>query len=150
MLDLDYFCPSGETRGLRKFFVQEEKGRKGVGLRIICPSKREKKIKVKGKASQKRSKESRPLSGKASNDHVRFPDRLQNNSMLPFHATNTQKACSSHGNNKKKACSSHGFLLVAAGANRKKARVRIFCKNYLCNFIGLFVSPAFLFLNYST
>ena len=28
---------------------------------------------------------------------VRFPDRLQNNSMLPFHATNKKKACISHG-----------------------------------------------------
>ena len=37
--------------------------------------------------------------------------------MLPYHATN-----------KKKACISHGILLVTAGANRKKARVRIFCK----------------------
>ena len=46
----------------------------------------------------------------------------------------------------KTAFSSQGFLLVAAGANEKKARVRFFCKNYLCNFIGLFVSPAFLFL----
>ena len=55
--------------------------------------------------------------------------------MLPYHATN-----------RKKACSRHGILLVTAGANRKQARVRIFCKKYLCNSIGLFVSPAFLFL----
>ena len=53
--------------------------------------------------------------------------------MLPYHATN-----------KKKACISHGILLVTAGANRKKARVRIFYKKYLCNSIGLFVFPAFL------
>ena len=48
-LDLECFCPGGEKRGigLRKLFVQEEKGRKGVGLRIICPSKREKKSKVR-------------------------------------------------------------------------------------------------------
>ena len=88
------------------FFVQEEKGRKGVGLRIICPSKTEEKSKVRGKASQKRSKESRPQSRKASSDQVRFPDRLQNNSMLPFHATNRKKVCNSHG--------------LAAGANKKK------------------------------
>ena len=37
---------------------------------------------------------------------------------------------------------------LAARANRKKARVRIFCKNYLCNSIGLFVSPAFLYSSY--
>ena len=56
--------------------------------------------------------------------------------MLPFHATN-----------KKKAYSSHGFLLVAAGAIRKKARVRIFfCKNYLCNFNGFFISSAFFYI----
>ena len=84
--------------------------------------------------------------------------------MLPFHATNKKKACIGHrtnekkarssygqqlvaaGANKKKACSSHGRQLVAARANREKARIRIFCKNYLCNFIGLFVSPAFLLL----
>ena len=36
-----------EKFGLRKFFVQKTKGRKGVGLRIICPSKREKESKVK-------------------------------------------------------------------------------------------------------
>ena len=35
------------------------------------------KVKRKCKASQKRSKESRPLSGKASYDQLRFPDRLQ-------------------------------------------------------------------------
>ena len=122
----------------------KKKGRTGVGLRIICPSKGEKRGRVKGQASQKRSKESRPLSGKASYNQVPFPDRLQNNSMLPFHATNKKKACSSHGTNKKKACSSHGFLLVAARANRKKARVRIFCKNYLCNFNGFFISSPFL------
>ena len=34
--------------------------------------------------------------------------------MLPYHATNRKKACNSHGS--------------AAGANKKKARVRIFCK----------------------
>ena len=118
----------------QKIFVQEEKGRKGVGLRIICPSKREKKSKVKGKASQKRSKESRPLSGKASYAQARFPGRLQNNSMLLFHAAN-----------RKKACNSHGILLVAAGANRKKACVRIFCKNYLCNFNNFVISSAFLY-----
>ena len=52
--------------------------------------------------------------------------------MLPFHATKRKKARNSHG--------------LAAGANKKKARVGIFYKNYLCNSIGLFVSPAFLFL----
>ena len=67
---------------------------------------------MRAKASQKRSKESRPLSGKASYDQVRFSDRLQNNSMLLFHATIRKKAFNSHG--------------LAAGANRKKARVRIF------------------------
>ena len=51
--------------------------------------------------------------------------------MLPSHATNKKKNLYQHGS--------------AAGANRKKARVRIFYKNYLCNSIGLFVSPAFLF-----
>ena len=36
-----------EKFGLRKFLSRKAKGRKGVGLRIICPSKREKESKVK-------------------------------------------------------------------------------------------------------
>ena len=56
-LDLEYFCPSGERReiGLRKFLSKKKKGRKGVGLRIICPSKREKKSKVRQVRRGKRS-----------------------------------------------------------------------------------------------
>ena len=36
-LDLENFCPREERRriGLRKFLSKEEKGGKGVGLRII-------------------------------------------------------------------------------------------------------------------
>ena len=54
--------------------------------------------------------------------------------MLPYHATN-----------KKKACISHGILLVTAGANRKKARVRIFCKKLFMQ-LHWFISPAFFIL----
>ena len=36
-----------ERFGLRNILSKKAKGRKGVGLRIICPSKREKKSKVK-------------------------------------------------------------------------------------------------------
>ena len=32
-----------------------------------------------------------------NNNRVPFPDRLQKNSMLPFHATDRKKACISHG-----------------------------------------------------
>ena len=46
---------------------------KGIGLRIICPSK---KGEEKSKASQKRSEESRPLGGKEIYDRVSFQDRL--------------------------------------------------------------------------
>ena len=130
-LDLEYFCPGGERRGngLRKNFVQEE-GRNGVGLRIICPSKREKKSKVKGKARQKRSKESRPVSGKASYDRVPFPGRLQNNSMLPFPSTNKKKSLYQPW--------------LATGANRKKARVRFSSKIFLCNSNGSYSPSAFI------
>ena len=75
-----------EELDLRKFLSGKAEGRKGVGLEKICPSK-----KGEGEyseASQKRSEESRPFSGKEINDRVPFPGRLQNNSMLPFHATN--------------------------------------------------------------
>ena len=37
----------GEKFGLRKFLSKKAKGRKGVGLEIICPSEREKRSKVK-------------------------------------------------------------------------------------------------------
>ena len=47
----------------------------------------------KRKASQKRSEESRPLDGEENYDRVGFADRLQNNSMLPYHATNRNLAC---------------------------------------------------------
>ena len=50
----------------------------------------------KKRTSQKRSKESRPLGGKENYDRVDFTDRLQNNSMLPFHATNRKLACTKH------------------------------------------------------
>ena len=63
---------------------------------------------------------------------VRFPDRLQNNSMLPYHATN-----------KKKACISMDRQQEPIG---RKLVLEFFVKIYLCNSIGLFVSPAFLFL----
>ena len=47
---------------------------------------------------QVRRQESRRLSGKENNDRIRFQDRLQNNSMLPFHAANRKKrACIGHG-----------------------------------------------------
>ena len=57
---LEYFCRiefgleiflSEEKReeefGLRNFLSKKAKGRRGIGLRIICPSKREKKSKAK-------------------------------------------------------------------------------------------------------
>ena len=47
--DLEIFCPGEEKRriGLRNFLSKKEKGRKGVGLKRICPSKSEKESKVK-------------------------------------------------------------------------------------------------------
>ena len=42
------------------------------------------------------SEEFGPLSGKENYDRVNFADRLQNNSMLPFHATNRKTACTKH------------------------------------------------------
>ena len=47
--DFEAFCPGGERRriGLRIFLSKKEKGRKGVGLKRICPSKMEKESKVK-------------------------------------------------------------------------------------------------------
>ena len=103
-LDLDFFCPRKGTRrgisdleifcpnrrGKRNWtwnnFVPESKREKGSW--IFCPSKREKKSKVK----QVRSEASCPLSGKETYGWVPFPDQFQNNSMLPFHATNKKSA----------------------------------------------------------
>ena len=59
--------------GLRQFLSKKAIGRKGVGHKKICLSKREKE----SKASQNRSEESRPVSGKENYDRVLFPDRLQ-------------------------------------------------------------------------
>ena len=57
---------------------------------------------------------------------VRFPGRLQNKSMLPFHATNRKKACISHG--------------LPAGANKKKLAL-----DFLVNFF--YATPTvYLFL----
>ena len=42
------------------------------------------------------SKESRPLNGEVNDDRVRFSDRLQSNSMLPFHSTNKKSAYTKH------------------------------------------------------
>ena len=48
-LDLEFFVRKEEGRefGFRIFLSKKATGRKGVGLRIICPSKGEKKSKVK-------------------------------------------------------------------------------------------------------
>ena len=110
------------------FSIKKQKGRKGVGLEIICPSKKGEE--EYSKASQKRSEESRPLSGKTINDRVRFPDPLQNTSMLPFDATN-----------EKWAGTTHGWQLEPIG---KKLLLESFCKNYLCNSNGLFLLSAFI------
>ena len=42
---LEYFCRI--EVGLIIFFSKKAKGRKGVGLEIVCPSKKEKESKVK-------------------------------------------------------------------------------------------------------
>ena len=42
-LDFEYFCPKRKERrgiGLGKFLSKKAKGRKGVGLRINCPSEK--------------------------------------------------------------------------------------------------------------
>ena len=114
-VDLDFFCP-GRAKRRGKFHLQiilckRVKGRKGAGLRIICPRKREKR-----RVKQVRSEESRPLSGKENYNRVGFADRLENNSMLPFHATNKNWLLPS---------------TLAAGANRKIAQHRIFGENEL-------------------
>ena len=89
--DVELFCTMRRGIGIRISLSKRVKGRKRVGLRVICPSKREKK-----RASQKRSKESHPLSGKENYDRVDFADRIQKNSMLLFHATNKKSACTKH------------------------------------------------------
>ena len=76
--------------------LTEEAERGGdVGLRIICrKSKMEKATWTQNILSKIREKEekSHPLSGKEKYDQVGCADRLQNNSMLPFHGTNRKKA----------------------------------------------------------
>ena len=37
------------------------------------------------------------MSVKQERDRIGFPDRLQNNSMLPIHATIKKSACTKHG-----------------------------------------------------
>ena len=41
-MDLEYFCPKGREKRnwTKKFLSKKAKGRKGVGLRIICASKK--------------------------------------------------------------------------------------------------------------
>ena len=107
-----------------EYFVEEEKGKKKkeFGLTIFCPKKqqgekgsltrnnsvqlKEKEVglrrivQVKGeeerRGEQKRSEEFRPPSGKKNYDRAGFADRLQNNGMLPYHATNRKLACTKH------------------------------------------------------
>ena len=103
---LEYFCGNGvglciflsqekreEKLDLENFCPKNAKGKKGIELKIICPSKREKESKVK---QVRIGVESGPFSGKGSYDRVNFPDRLQNNSMLPFQATNKKSACTKY------------------------------------------------------
>ena len=49
-----------------------------------------------GRASEKRIKQSRPFNGKENYDRVGFVDRLQDHSMLPYHATNRKLARAKH------------------------------------------------------
>ena len=81
------------------------------------------------RASQKRSNEYRPLGGKENYDRVDFTDRLQNNSMLLFHATKGNQLVPS---------------MLAAGANRKNVLLRIFYKLICCNSNRPYIPPAFL------
>ena len=48
-LDLEYFFPKSRRKRnwIKKILSNKSKGRKGVGLKIMCPSKREKESKVK-------------------------------------------------------------------------------------------------------
>ena len=91
------------------------KGRKGVGLGKICPKKGKEE---KRRASQKRSRESRPLSSRENYDRVGFADRLENNRCCHVMQPTANR-----------------FIpgMLAAGVNRKTALVRICCKNELCN-----------------
>ena len=68
-------------------------------------------------------------------DRVRSSDRLQNNSMLPFHATN-----------KKLAFTMPGWQLEPIG---KKLALEFFVKFIYATPLVLFISPAFLFFNMS-
>ena len=77
--------------GLKKTLSDKVKGRKGVGLRISCPSKK----KAKRRSSQKKSKGFR-LIRTGIYDRVGFSSWLQNNTMLLFHATSRKLVCTKH------------------------------------------------------
>ena len=69
-----------------------------------------------------------------NNDRVNFPDRLQKNSMLPFHATNNKYACTKHCRQQEPI----GNMLP----------LEVFRENYLCNFNGFYIPSALLFFLY--
>ena len=75
----------------------------------------------------------RLLSGKKNNEQVSFPDRLQNNSMLLFHATS-----------KKSDCTKHGWQLEPIG---KEPPLEFFSEKYLCNSNGFFIPSVFSYSN---
>ena len=103
------------------------KGRKGVGLRINCPSKREKKSKVRQVKRGVRS----PVreAGK----------RVMIKSVSQIDSKITACCCFMQPIKNWLVPS-----MLAAGANRKIALVRISCENKLCRSNGLFIPPAFL------
>ena len=83
-LELEYLCP------------KEQKWERNLDLEYFVQIKGEEE---KSKSSQKRSEEFRRLRRKENYDWVSFANRLQNNSMLPFRATNRKSACTKHVSN---------------------------------------------------
>ena len=129
---MEIFCPRRERRGIgfRKFLYKEKKG---VGLRIICPSEREKN----GKGRQVRGGVRSPVR------RARKRVMIESVSLIDSKIT---ACCRFMQPIRKKLVAALGWQQEPIG---KKLALEFFCKNCLCNFNGLFLPSAFLFFIHS-
>ena len=130
-LDLENFCPRREERReiwTWKIFVQKSKEERGVGLRIICPSKKGEESKVRQVRRGVRSPASNAGKG------IMIESLSQIDSKITACCRFMQPI-------EKKLVPT---MVGSWSQQEKSSRQNFFVKSYLCNSIGFFIPPAFL------
>ena len=118
-----------EKFGLRNVLSKKAKGSKGVGLEVLCPSKREKESNVE----QVRRGVRNPVRSAGKRNMIESVSQIDSKITACCHFVQPIKI-------------SLYQAWLAAGAKRKKIAIEFFCKNYLCNSNGFFYSVSFFTL----